>query len=476
MIKDIFWLTMLAVGIRLLYYCWRTLNQVDLPPDLPEKQDTEEDASATVERIPFAEASQIWTKVEFAEIAHIWRDIPKAEEPVPRAVGFEHKELTRFFNEQVRTRPFFTGQVLDATIDLLGLLDKHGDCPSVVNRHSGEPELSVDANVFTELAKTPLYLHSIHVAEEAIRRVPKGALVPKAVIAALAHDLGKLPAFYDRFYHSASHAFTGIAVIETLPSVKNLTYFEEIAAAVRAHHQQSEEYLDNIVRESDQAARRMEISSFAATEIRTGLEKCEVPVPPEQGKNMLKPGMADPFGNVVQSKDLFGTGMSLRRRAARKQVDISEWFEQERFIRDLLKIINTAQRGEGLWSALELNGYVYFKPRAFWQVITSHANKNACVVAAALSEQDTDDIIYSVVMLLKKRANTVAMEFIGDGYFGAVFTHNPNASGGKATELYLIPFRAEAFGDNIINTAHKKTALMQNTVSLIPKLHIRKRR
>jgi len=79
-------------------------------------------------------------------------------------------------------------------------------------------------------------------------------------------------------------------------------------------------------------------------------------------------------------------------------------------------------------------------------------------------------------MKLKERDNTIATEFIGEGFHGAVFIHNPKASGETQTELFLIPFRAAAFGDNIHNTIHKRTELMRNTVALVPKLTIGKRR
>ena len=482
MSMDTLFIIMGLISAGALYYSWRTIyGRGDKPEDLPAKPAAGEGTlKSGGQHITLEAVSQIWTKrpvqkIKLAEIAHRWRKMEKVEVAAPRPIEFRHEELMRFYLDQVKSRPFFVGQVLDATLDLLCLLDEHGDCPSVVNLHKEEPEVIFDVNTYTELAKTPLYLHSVHVALEAIRRVPKGALVPKAAIAALAHDLGKLPAFYDRYYHSGTHAFAGIAVMETLPSVKNLKYIEEIASAVRTHHIQSEDYLGNILRESDQAARRGEIAALVAAAVRPGQDTNALIIAPEQGKKRLRPGEFDPCGNVAQSKDLLGVGNETRHRAKRKKVDISSWFEPERFIRDLLKIVNTAQQDEKFWSALELNGYVYVKQRPFWQVITRHSNKNVEVIAAAVSEQHRDDITYSVVMKLKERENTIAAEFLGDGYFGAVFLHNQKAAAEKQTELYLIPFRAEAFGDNINNVLHKNSVLMRNTVELVPKLPIGKR-
>lgn len=77
---------------------------------------------------------------------------------------------------------------------ILELLDVHGDCPSVVNAR-GEVEATLDKNAYDVLAKTTLLQHTLHVAEELLKLIPRGPMTPKAIITALGHDLGKIPIY-----------------------------------------------------------------------------------------------------------------------------------------------------------------------------------------------------------------------------------------------------------------------------------------
>lgn len=482
-------------GVGALAWCWRTLNRppLDIPletatpvgPDgAPSGPPTKLDEQIITMRI----VSQLWAKdqikqIRFSEIARYWRDV-KVEEKQARVIEFANKDIERFFETKIKGKPFFTGYTLDAVLDILELLDAEGNAPSVVNLNPDEPEKMLDGTTYDGLRRIPLYLHSIHVAEEAIDRSGGGAATPKAVIAALSHDLGKLPSHYGHFYQSATHGLGGVAVVESLQSVKRLKYFEEITNAVRNHHSQSDAHLDALVRESDQAARRKEIGDIGKLLVEPQQDEgaCPPQTPPEiEAKAAAEENAAAtqpdapavreekktddvPEAKVQQAVNL--VGKDDKQRVPRKVVDISGWFDADATMNALFGIINTALPPERFWSALSLDGYVYFKPKPFWDTIGRAAGWPAELRAASTSEQNRDDIIYSVVMELAKRPNTIASEFLGDGFFGTVFLHHTAKEGGKTSQLYLIPFKGEAFGDGLAEAERRKNAMALNTKSL----------
>lgn len=524
----------------------------------------------------FKVVSQLWREhdaktVKFEDLAKLWCDPPTEQKTAPQEIKFTHPEIAAFWREKILGKPFFTAVVEIAVRDILELLDRYGDCPSVVDKHKDEPEKMYQGenNVYKELERIPLYLHTLHAAEEAITRAGAGALVPKLVIAMLAHDLGKLPAFYGRYYQSSTHPFGSVSVVETLASVTSLRYFPEIKEAIRNHHLQSAELFDVMVRECDQTARRKEISglALAATagagtvtssqavkpssrksgapkvlagqlellvgdtaappppepKLETEAESVIVPTPtpfplpiaapknvdtpvpvatdqgpPEEiptdvpavplpaevtsespsrdlpaGEETQQPVEAEqdePSAPSLQAACPVGDDQHDRTRVKRQLVDISAWFKPERIITELAGVVNTRYGNERFWSALELGGYVYFRPQFFWIMIERHANKHSAVLAAAAFEQDRDDIMFSVIRQLSKLDDVVATEFIGTDRFGAMFLHNPqDATDSKpAIKHFLVVLRSSAFAQYSDSFPKRLSAAMLRTKEIVP--------
>lgn len=449
------------------------------------------------QKLTFEALSALWTenemrKISFAELAKNWRNVEPTQQDAPKKEAvFRNADTRRFYETHVKGRPFIVGTVYDAVLEVLYLLDEFGDCSSVVKGNKDEPEGKNPVTTYEMLQQVNLRSHSFHVAEEAIRNAA-GPIVPKVVVTALAHDLGKIPQYYERYYQTGTHAFAGVAVIETLESMRGLKYFKEVKEAIRLHHGSSDAYLDNILRESDHAARRREMAPiFERSDQKEKAPEPWQPVaqvptstvisPPAQKEEMqapLKKGETDSLGNTAQSGDIMGAQEGKKAPCKYKTVDISPWFDPDQFLKDLAAVVNTKISYEGMqvkekdqfWSALSLGSYVYFKKGAFWYMITRHSNGHADVQAAALIRQKADDIMYSVVRELAKRSNTIADEFMGDGYYGASFVANTNAS----IQLYLVPFRAEAFDVVLGGAAEaRKTPVMKAVKEILPSRKIR---
>lgn len=518
-----------VAGIGLFRYGWRLLSSGDAPPPQPERpelipgQQMPPELVLEEQQITLRQLSQLWAKDEvkqlrFDEISNIWRAKGPKEEKKERVPVFNHDEITLFYQNRVCGKPFFVGEALNATIDLLELLDMQGNCASVVHRNEKEPERVYDTDTYNMLARIPLYAHSLNVACAAMDKVSKGPIIPKAAIAALAHDLGKIPFYYDKYYKTSMHPSVGLAVAETLESLKRIKWFDEIGAAIKNHHGQSEEYLDGLIREADQTARRFEMNSqlgkpapvaakpdeetpiqrrlnaeasaskpaqdqaldqlvdseplaspapSAAATATPAQPPTAPPVAPVQEEPPQKEPKVKPSTPPLAAAPPVEPERSDRKRVPRQLKDVSGWFEPERFIGELSKIINTTQTGDKFWSALTLGNYVYVKPIGFYGVLVRHSKNDPALVTAGPAEQDRDDYLYTVVMELKKMKDLVATEFLGGDRFGAVFVHNPGPDG-TGTKQFLIPFRADFFGEDIARAESRRNTLMKKTVALVP--------
>ena len=569
------------VGVSALIYGWRVLSSGGKDPKTSRFQDPVFTPGEKMppgmqlheQKVTLRYLSRIWgrgeiIKLQFDELSHIWREKEPREEDKKRVPEFTRPEIIKFFRDRIDEKPWFENEALSATIDLLELLDKLGGCPSVVNLNPSEPEKAYDPDTYNVLAKVPLYIHSLHVACEAMDRVGEGPVIPKAALAGLAHDLGKMPHYYGKFYKTATHPAAGLSVAETVKSLKNIKWFDEIASSIIKHHIQSTGYLDNLIRESDQAARRFEMNTniaeeMAATtpvaakdtsglstrqcltaeaaestpvpakvseadpktseldvhsreepggvlpEVRTRQVEVQAEAVAEEALSVVEPVAAQfelaekkaekaveetPPAVKTGAEQTEGTKEKTtslanekvpevkpwtplhasapveperqdRQRVSRQLKDISGWFDADLFVADLAEIINAVTSGDRFWSALALGGYVYVKPSGFYKLMIRHSKSDPAVMAAETSEQDKDDYLYSVVMALKSRKDLIATEFLPAGKFGAVFYHNPGPDG-TGPKQFLIPFRADYFGEVIGRLEGRRTVLMKKTKEL----------
>ncbi|MBI4684238.1 MAG: hypothetical protein HY755_03450 [Nitrospirae bacterium] len=106
-----------------------------------------------------------------------------------------------FINDHILLyrKQFENHEVLDLTVALIKLLENHGDCPSVVTiRNDFGAAYSLRER--NRLINISLKEHSYEVArnmneaiEESHSNYSCDSLIPGAVIAGLAHDIGKIP-------------------------------------------------------------------------------------------------------------------------------------------------------------------------------------------------------------------------------------------------------------------------------------------
>ncbi|MCG2743225.1 MAG: HD domain-containing protein, partial [Desulfobacteraceae bacterium] len=224
---------------------------------------TEKKPAVAKEEVLLQNLSQMWIKngkVNIADLAPLWRDeqVPEIVEEV--SIEFRNERIQEFYNKRVR--PLRHASLQQAVCrDLLSLLDTEGQCPSVVNV-GRDVEASWDSNTYTLLGQTNLIDHSLNVAEQVIcllQASETGFLMPDTIIAALSHDLGKLPSIRGHLYSLGEHPLAAGRILVGLQSFKQLPLKEEILQAVKFHHKQPQELLGKTLKRADQLARQQEI-------------------------------------------------------------------------------------------------------------------------------------------------------------------------------------------------------------------------
>jgi hypothetical protein len=214
------------------------------------------------EKLKLEDISLIWTKkkkavVKLEELAKIWRNFEISQEQVDTPHFFT-PVIKEFFEKHLQNKPFYTGKVRVVINNLLTLLDMEGGVASVVSGQY-ETESKIPEDTYKMLAMVTLAEHTIHVAEEMISLVPYGPNLPPALIAALAHDLGKIPKYRKQYYSLGDHAFISMTVLEGIQGFKELIYADEILQAVRDHHLKPKNFLGEKLKEADTKARRREL-------------------------------------------------------------------------------------------------------------------------------------------------------------------------------------------------------------------------
>ncbi|MCP4342594.1 MAG: HD domain-containing protein, partial [Desulfobulbaceae bacterium] len=148
---------------------------------------------------------------------------------------------------------------------LLMVLDQQGQCPSVVDIQ-GDVEGGWDENTYQILAKTSLLDHSLNVAEEVVQLLSDNKawhVIPDTMIAALAHDLGKLESMRGYLYSLGEHPLAAGRPLAGISEFKKLPKKDEILQAIKLHHKMPRGLLGKTLKKADQKARQKELDNTA---------------------------------------------------------------------------------------------------------------------------------------------------------------------------------------------------------------------
>ena len=188
----------------------------------------------------------------------------QADQPQPPS-GKALMTAQAFYGEVIEPHRESLSGVLEGINRIMELLERYGDCPSVVDTitDSERGEVTRIGNI---LSKVTLRDHTFNVTRIALRLLkdtyhdPVG-YIPVTIIAALGHDLGKIPELRGQGpYVKADHPPTSVSIVkEIFEKDKDAHWLKMVAKAIGEHHQSATDPLSELLKEADGRARQMEI-------------------------------------------------------------------------------------------------------------------------------------------------------------------------------------------------------------------------
>jgi len=441
-----------------------------------------------IEKIHLRDLSALWTKegtktIHISELSPLWRDDQfialEDESPTlanPRAAAFLKNIQHWSWFEKFPLQKAICRQILK-------ILDQEGHCPSVVNIH-GDVEGSWDENTFRILAQTTLLDHSLNVAEQVAQLLSDSRawhVIPDTMIAALAHDLGKLESMRGYLYSLGEHPLAAGRPLAALPGFKDLPRKEEILRAIKLHHKKPDGLLGKTLKKADQLARQKELEEVVLqyapketpkiplTESARGeassVDKKDFPPTLAVQTDSNKPASA-----WQAQMDIYGeNGDDSQDKpvsAKPKLMDISKWFDAEAFLEELKPYINK-MFGRRFLAFSMPNGIVYFQVKVLEEVARKQAERAGCMEIAAMAPKDLTmrQVLFTIVHQLRGDHDVIARGLIKDAFFGGYFMVSRKI--GKSMKGYYTPFHAEAFG-SIAEMEQAKPTLLLDIQNVSP--------
>ena len=375
------------------------------------------------------------------------------------SVAFRDPDLNAFYIENIRDKAGFSPQVRQVAEGILETLDREGDCPSVVNSH-GEIEASLETGVYNRLARVTLREHALDTAKAMLRLVDPGPMTPMAIIAALGHDLGKIPAYRQQLYSLGDHPVISVTILDKIPGFSEMPNKGDVITAIRDHHRKPIDFFSIKLKEADQEARKKELArNFSLGDPGTGRES----LPREE----VEPRRVTSTRETIPRDDENKTEDRKRRRKPR-EVELP-WYDGKAILQEIAGRVNKVD--EGRWEAFSMaNGYVYVQVGLLWSVTKKVAriNGDPSVLIADSDEELRTNILYSIVERLKTEENAIARGLIRDGYFSAPFVVTMR-DGTVHSKASYVPFNLEALGMLPSELESQKYGKVREIVDVTPK-------
>ena len=346
---------------------------------------------------------------------------------------WHHERLYGFYRQYVAPH----GKVLEhaghqgSIMALLDLLDRYGDCPSVV-KVDDDTEYQQTRNSYNLLAQISLLDHSLNVAEQMIQDATNTKsgdtefLMGKILVASLGHDIGKIPQLIGtQKYSKGDHPYLSYLVLKMGIFTEKQPQQKQILQAVREHHYPVKEGFSFDLRKADQAAREMETEQLSLNgKATSGLVR------------MIQEQKAS------EAQELEEKNPSKQKRTSPEPVDLS-WLTPDEFLSAVESRINVEK--DGRFQAFSMqNGLVYLMLSLVVEIVLQLAEKHNR--PGLLVNADTKEKMISIENTVKDilAKKDVIPSFIGKEYVGAKFAVSAQNRNRKSIGFYL-PVKASAF-------------------------------
>lgn len=445
-----------------------------------------------VEQAKLSNVSNIWAgnKIYLKNIAKYWREQigEVGGEQAAQMPVFKHEEINRFYSDIIAQQPIIKGPRKAIITKILEMLDNEGMCPSVVHGDKiKDPDSDFEESTFTKLAMVPLYLHSIAVARKFVSKTSEEILLPNILIAALGHDLGKIPAHHKNYYSTGDHPQISLIILSSIPEYVGLPNRSELDRIIRGHHQMvPSNPLAVALKQCDQEVRNDELGALISRNkpqehIAEQNESDEDEEEYKQESDMEEASSSVELTEAVQTPAPLTSSEQPEQSVATdhplgsepkvqykpNKVSLPTSLDTDALLAAIKKQINQVERGSfGIqWNAISMpNGLVYVKTDGLWQAVLEVCPDDTSIRAAEGDEATKRDILYTVVWQLGAK-DAVATEMMGTNYY--TIKTSVIGENDKISTWLLIPFRASAFGVLPSDLESTKPAILKKIVKAI---------
>jgi len=459
---------------------------------LTKEQEPREAEPGAIEHQALKDISDIWTAPVLAlvEIAHLWREQELEPNTVkrPRPV-FEHPEINDFYKGYV-AKPYVKGNRRIVIEKLLQMLDEQGDCSSVVGRgvqaRSTETEAKYGEESYAYLARIPLWRHSLEVAKCYIRKFQHDTMHPAAIIIALGHDVGKIPAHYEKFYRQWDHPETSALLLMGIPEFQAINDFKELERTVRGHHDMvTNQHLQTLLKEADQETRKMELAGMTAAATAQAADSGANPSPsatessseePEPDTEMESNPSYDETNSSAKTDASEIAGRNEAGKFVPRELSLPNWLSLDAvmlYIAEHINIVIKDDEMKGLWQAYSTaDGHVWVKENLLWKAMKEVTGPRVDLLAADGDEATRRNWLYSVVRKLGEQG-AVCTAMMKKGYYQVPVTVMTGT--GKTFSTFSIPFFARAFNVEAHQLERLKGSQIRGLVkNIVPKILVTK--
>ena len=446
-----------------------------------------------IEQAKLSKLSALWSEnvVYLKNIAKYWREQVGEEigETPAEMPVFKHEEITRFYSDIILQQAFIKGVRKCVITKLLTILDREGTCPSVVRGGDKikDTDSDFEENTFTQLAKVPLYQHSLAVARKFVSKTSEEILLPTVLITALGHDLGKIPAHHNKYYSTGDHPQISLIILAGIPEYVKLTNRNELDRIIRGHHQLvPSNPMAVALKQCDQEVRNDELGAIISQnkpqERVTGQNESgeddeeylqepdmeETPASVDLTATDITPApLTSPEQSEQSVTNDHPLGSEPKVHYKPKKVSLPSSLDVDALLAAIKSQINQIERGPlGIqWNAISMpDGLVYVKTDGLWQAILEICPDDSTIRAAGGDDAAKSDLLYTVVWVLGAK-DAVATEMMASSYYTIkTFIIGEND---KVSSWLIIPFRASAFGVLPSDLESTKPAILKKIVKAI---------
>lgn len=353
-------------------------------------------------RITIEELSQIWLKYNQPfqpqpEEPQI-KDEEILAEVKPQEILTTPQRITTIFDEIIEPyREALKKQnVIDGLYKIVELLNEHGSCPSIVTTSIEKDSESDEIySVRDILLNITLKDHSFMVAKIGLQLLKETykdyePLVPKMLVAAISHDIGKIPALRESgLYAKADHPLISASKVADIFAGMDIIWLNSVIEAIKDHHRQSSDPFTLLLKKADSKAREIEISSVS-------------------------------------------------KNVSIKEWD--EWFDVNAFLAIIRPEINVIQTGNR-WRAFSFGGVVYCQPELLYESAKTLALNRQVIDMTLLRAIEREVALRKIVGSL--RTVGVIINDLEEGYYGRFYEIQMEKLKKK---MFLTPLKIEAFG------------------------------